>query len=140
MWFTFLKIVFHFFYCCTARLAGSQFPDHGLNPGPGSESTESYPLDCQRIPEMVHILEGWLQKDFVQNCFSIRYYLLLSSENFIHWQIHSLFNLINELVETKLERSLNFIHLPHSFSLKISGIGSPLMSATLQWMSYHPFQ
>ena len=89
--------------------------------------------------EMVHILEGWLQKDFVQNCFSIRYHLLLSSENFIHWQIHSLFNLINELVETKLERSLNFIHLPHSFSLKISGIGSPLMSATLQWMFYHPF-
>lgn len=101
-----------------------------MNPGPGSESTESYPLDCQGIPELVHILEGWLQKDFVQNCFSIRYYLLLSSENFIHWQIHSLFNLINELVGTKLERSLNFIHVPHSFSLKISGFGSPLTSLT----------
>ena len=79
------------------------------NPGPGCENTESYPLDCQGIPELVHILEGWLHKDFVENCFSIRYYLPLSSENFIHWQIHALFNLINEFVGTKLERSLKRI-------------------------------
>ena len=32
---------------CTVQLAGSKFPDRGLNLGHGSKSTESQPLDCQ---------------------------------------------------------------------------------------------
>ena len=31
----------NFFFGLTAQLAGSQFPDQGLNPGHGSESLES---------------------------------------------------------------------------------------------------
>ena len=37
-----------FFWPCH-RLVESWFPDQGLNPGHGSESSESQPLDCQGI-------------------------------------------------------------------------------------------
>ena len=38
---SFESTLLFFFFGCTTQLAGSQFPDQGLNPGPGSESSES---------------------------------------------------------------------------------------------------
>lgn len=36
-----LQLCFFFFLAAPLRLAGSQFPDRGLNPGDGSESAKS---------------------------------------------------------------------------------------------------
>ena len=42
--------LFFFSFGCAALLAGSQFPNQGLNPGQGSESPESKPLGHQGTP------------------------------------------------------------------------------------------
>ena len=45
-----LLFLFFFFFGCAALLAGSQFPNQGLNPGQGSERPESKPLGHQGTP------------------------------------------------------------------------------------------
>ena len=40
----------HFSFGCALWLAGTQFPDQGVNPGPSSESPQSQPWDRQGIP------------------------------------------------------------------------------------------
>ena len=40
----------HFSFGCALWLAGPQFPDQGVNPGPSSESPQSQPWDRQGIP------------------------------------------------------------------------------------------
>ena len=39
-WYLFVCFLFCFVFGCAAQLAGSQFPDQGLNLGHGSESPE----------------------------------------------------------------------------------------------------
>ena len=40
--------------------AGYQFPNQGLNLGPCSESAESQPLNCQRIPQLMNFLQNFV--------------------------------------------------------------------------------
>ena len=50
-YFLVLQVFFFFFlFGHTAQFAGSQFPDQGLNLGPSSGSTKSYPLASQGTP------------------------------------------------------------------------------------------
>ena len=49
---------FFFFFGCIMQLAGPQFPDQGLNLGPGSDSAESQPLDHQGIPPKAFLIES----------------------------------------------------------------------------------
>ena len=46
-----IQDTFVFFFGCAVLLAGSQFPDQGLNLGPGSESTESYNWTDREFPQ-----------------------------------------------------------------------------------------
>ena len=55
-WYEGLRLILFFFFGCTTRLAGSQFPHQGLNPGPGSESSESQPPGHQGTPRVTFIL------------------------------------------------------------------------------------
>ena len=48
--------VIFFFFGCAAQLAGSHFPNQGLNSGPSSESIELQPLDHQGTPICYSIL------------------------------------------------------------------------------------
>lgn len=60
LWLQLYPVLFFFFYCgvlfcfgCATWLAGSLFPDQGLIPGQGIESSESQSLDHQRIPSSI---------------------------------------------------------------------------------------
>ena len=53
-WFLGFFCLFVFYFDCTAWLVRSQFPIQGLNPGHGSESTESWLPDHQATPLPQH--------------------------------------------------------------------------------------